>query len=58
MDELAKDLDVLPDIGALLQKPLQWLQAFKLLFGPSFAAQYFLEGRDASPAARYLLAKL
>lgn len=58
MDELAKDLGVMPDVGAMMNKPSQWLTAFRILFGGTTAAQYFLEGPDASVSASRVLSRL
>ena len=58
MDELANDMGVLPDIGKLVKNPLSWTLVFKLLFGPSFAAQWQLEGNDANEGAFKLISSL
>ena len=58
MDEMARDLGVLPDIKSMMSSPSQFLMGLKLLFGPSVAAQYFISGPDASEQAREFLSKL
>ena len=49
MDDLAADLQCLPDIGGFMKNPLDWPLVFKLLFGPAMAPQYFLNGPDSMP---------
>jgi len=58
MDDLARDLDALPNIGNLLRNPSQWNLALRLLFGPSIAAQWCLEGPDAYPDAAMFISNL
>lgn len=58
MDELAKDLNALPDISKHLKNPADWPLAFKLIFGPPVAAQYFLDGEDKCEAAKRFLSNL
>ena len=51
MDELARDLGVLPDLGRILSEK-RFKLAFQLVFGPSQADQYFLleEGANETSA--------
>jgi hypothetical protein len=58
MDDLARDLKAMPDIAAMMKNPLQWGLVFKILFGPSVAAQWYLVGEDAHPNAIKLLSSL
>jgi dimethylaniline monooxygenase (N-oxide forming) len=58
MDDLAKDLGAMPDIRAMMKNPLQWGLAFRLMFGPALATQWYLTGDDANPGAVDLFSKL
>ena len=51
MDDLAKDLGALPDVGQHMTLHGDHTLGFKLLFGSTMSAQYLLRGDNSSPAA-------
>jgi len=58
MDDLAGDLQVLPDIKGMLEDPRKWTLAFKVLFGPTVIWQWFLNGEDSHPDAASMISAL